>query len=146
MAVWAHPLDVHYLCRGLSGWPKLHIQVWSLDKHGRADICEQAVCRAPAWLLRWSGGLRLQPGGAAAAEARRRPAGSARPPGHSPVSSCPAGPARRRLRLLPRAHRQRHLRARLPHLAARGELAGPPPWLRAPAALPAAASCQQGPA
>jgi hypothetical protein len=40
MAVWAHPIDVHYLCRGLSGWPKLHLQVWSLDKHGRADICK----------------------------------------------------------------------------------------------------------
>eukprot|EP00798_Chlamydomonas_sp_ICE-L_P011041 gene11041-18645_t len=29
MVVWAHPLDVHYSCKGLAGWPKLHFQVWS---------------------------------------------------------------------------------------------------------------------
>lgn len=40
MAVWGHPLDVHYMCRGLSGWPKLHVQVWSQDVHGRNELSE----------------------------------------------------------------------------------------------------------
>ena len=40
MVVWAHPLDIHYSSKGLTGWPKLHFQVWSQDVHGRNDICE----------------------------------------------------------------------------------------------------------
>ena len=39
MIVWAHPLDLHYACKGLTGWPKLHFQIWSQDAHGRNDIC-----------------------------------------------------------------------------------------------------------
>lgn len=26
IAVWAHPIDAHYVCRGLTGWPKLCFQ------------------------------------------------------------------------------------------------------------------------
>lgn len=40
MVVWSHPLDIHYACRGLAGWPKLYFQVWSQDIHGRNDLCE----------------------------------------------------------------------------------------------------------
>jgi len=105
MAVWAHPVDLHYVCKvrpcvrarlvangshrrtstcapsafswwcschlpqrhcrgaltsrqgtrgmvtpdgltawrmsqGLTGWPKLHFQVWCQDQHGRTDLCE----------------------------------------------------------------------------------------------------------
>ncbi|MEW5317051.1 MAG: hypothetical protein WDW38_008382 [Sanguina aurantia] len=47
MAVWSHPLDIHYTCRGLSGWPKLHFQVWSQDGHGRNDICGYGFCHIP---------------------------------------------------------------------------------------------------
>jgi B9 domain-containing protein 2 len=39
MVVWSHPVDLHYACRGLTGWPKLHFQIWSQDVHGRNDIC-----------------------------------------------------------------------------------------------------------
>eukprot|EP00892_Ulva_mutabilis_P003288 jgi/Ulvmu1/1330/UM011_0058.1 len=46
-AVWAHPIDVHYQCMGLSGWPKLHFQVWSVDSHGRTDICGYGVMSCP---------------------------------------------------------------------------------------------------
>jgi hypothetical protein len=41
--VWAHPIDVHYSCKGLVGWPKLHFQVWSQDVHGRNDICKRVA-------------------------------------------------------------------------------------------------------
>lgn len=40
MAVWSHPLDVHYLVQALSGWPKLHFQIWSMDVHGEVDLCK----------------------------------------------------------------------------------------------------------
>lgn len=40
MALWAHPIDVHYVCRGLLGWPKLHFQIWSQDVHGRNELRE----------------------------------------------------------------------------------------------------------
>ena len=45
MVVWSHPLDIHYACKGLTGWPKLHFQIWSQDVHGRNDICESRVGR-----------------------------------------------------------------------------------------------------
>ena len=54
LVVWAHPLDIHYACRGLSGWPKLHFQVWSQDIHGRNDICE---CRPHPCLRHCCAGL-----------------------------------------------------------------------------------------
>mmetsp|Transcript_36972 Transcript_36972/g.82191 ORF Transcript_36972/g.82191 Transcript_36972/m.82191 type:complete len:177 (-) Transcript_36972:450-980(-) len=47
MVTWSHPLDVHYACRGLAGWPKLHVQVWSQDIHGRNDICGYGFCHVP---------------------------------------------------------------------------------------------------
>ena len=28
LQVWAHPLDIHYSTGSLSGWPKIHFQVW----------------------------------------------------------------------------------------------------------------------
>lgn len=43
MALWAHPIDVHFVCRGLLGWPKLHFQIWSQDVHGRNELREQFV-------------------------------------------------------------------------------------------------------
>lgn len=43
MALWAHPIDVHYVCRGLLGWPKLHFQIWSQDIHGRNELREYAA-------------------------------------------------------------------------------------------------------
>ncbi|GAQ87688.1 b9 domain-containing protein [Klebsormidium nitens] len=46
-AVWSHPIDVHYACRGLSGWPKLYFQVWHQDIHGRNDICGYGFCHVP---------------------------------------------------------------------------------------------------
>jgi B9 domain-containing protein 2 len=40
MALWCHPIDMHYVCRGLLGWPKLHFQIWSQDVHSRNELCE----------------------------------------------------------------------------------------------------------
>lgn len=46
-AVWAHPLDVHYLTKGLTGWPKLFFQVWSQDVHGRSDLAGYGFVHVP---------------------------------------------------------------------------------------------------
>lgn len=47
MAVFGQPLDVHYACKGVSGWPKLHFQVWTQDVHSRNDICGYGFCHVP---------------------------------------------------------------------------------------------------
>ncbi|GAX75422.1 hypothetical protein CEUSTIGMA_g2866.t1 [Chlamydomonas eustigma] len=47
MSIWAHPIDAHYACKGLTGWPKLYFQVWTQDIHGRNDICGYGFCHIP---------------------------------------------------------------------------------------------------
>lgn len=39
LAVWGHPLDVHYSFTALRGWPKLHVELWRQDTFGRAEVC-----------------------------------------------------------------------------------------------------------
>ncbi|CAG9465814.1 unnamed protein product [Pedinophyceae sp. YPF-701] len=46
--VWSHPIDIHLVCRAISGWPKLHLQVWEMDKFGRTDILGYGMCFIPA--------------------------------------------------------------------------------------------------
>jgi len=38
MALWAHPVDVHYATSTISGWPRIHFQVWSEDIFGRKEL------------------------------------------------------------------------------------------------------------
>ncbi|GAB6027754.1 B9 domain-containing protein 2 [Chamberlinius hualienensis] len=44
---WSHPLDLHYATKGIQGWPKLHVQVWSLDSYGRQELCGYGYCHVP---------------------------------------------------------------------------------------------------
>lgn len=37
-AVWSHPLDAHFLCKGIQGWPRLLLQVWQMDEFGRQHL------------------------------------------------------------------------------------------------------------
>ncbi|KAK9822147.1 hypothetical protein WJX74_010850 [Apatococcus lobatus] len=46
-SVWGHPIDAHFLCKGLTGWPKLHLEVWKQDKQGRCDICGYGFVHIP---------------------------------------------------------------------------------------------------
>ena len=46
-AVLAHPVSVHYLCRSVIGWPKLAVQVFSLDEHRRTDIAGYGFAHVP---------------------------------------------------------------------------------------------------
>ncbi|RVE49622.1 hypothetical protein evm_005754 [Chilo suppressalis] len=45
--VWAQPLDIHYITKGLQGWPKLVLQVSCLDSIGRAWIVGYSCCSLP---------------------------------------------------------------------------------------------------
>jgi hypothetical protein len=46
-AVWAHPLDLHYACRGLDGWPRLSVHVYELDAAGRSALLGYGFCHVP---------------------------------------------------------------------------------------------------
>ena len=43
MAIWAHPIDVHYTTKGIQGWPKLKLQVWHQDMFGRNELCKYLI-------------------------------------------------------------------------------------------------------
>ncbi len=43
MAIWAHPIDVHYSTKGIQGWPKIKLQVWHQDMFGRNELCTQSA-------------------------------------------------------------------------------------------------------
>ncbi|CAM9156600.1 unnamed protein product [Ectocarpus fasciculatus] len=34
-APWNHPVDLHYTTKSIQGWPRMMLQVWQLDTHGR---------------------------------------------------------------------------------------------------------------
>ncbi|KAM3964842.1 B9 domain-containing protein 2-like [Aphomia sociella] len=45
--IWAHPLDIHYITKGIQGWPKLVAQVSCLDSLGRSWIVGYSCCSLP---------------------------------------------------------------------------------------------------
>ena len=45
MAVWSHPIDVHYTLKGIDGWPRLKLEVWGVDSFGRNEL---GASRPPA--------------------------------------------------------------------------------------------------
>lgn len=47
LAVWAHPLDLHFSTESIFGWPKLLLRVWRLDDVGRIDLVSYGVCALP---------------------------------------------------------------------------------------------------
>ena len=44
MAVWSHPIDVHYTLKGIDGWPRLKLEVWGVDSFGRNELVGYGVC------------------------------------------------------------------------------------------------------
>lgn len=47
MSIWAHPLDLHYATSSISGWPRLHFQVWAEDSFGRKELAGYGFCFLP---------------------------------------------------------------------------------------------------
>lgn len=38
MAIWNHPIDLHYFTKTLQGWPKVVLEVWHLDTYGGRQL------------------------------------------------------------------------------------------------------------
>lgn len=44
---WSHPIDVHYATKGIQGWPKLCVQVFSEDQYGRTRLVGYGFTHLP---------------------------------------------------------------------------------------------------
>ena len=98
MAVWAHPVDVHYSTKGIDGWPRLCVEVWGIDTFGRYEIAGYGCCVLPAasghhqlkcltWRPIGSAGQRVSSAAPPGPTARRPPATRARTPSHTRAST-----------------------------------------------------------
>jgi B9 domain-containing protein 2 len=47
LAVFEHPIDAHYACKSLTGWPKLFVEVRSVDSHQRHTLAGYGVLSVP---------------------------------------------------------------------------------------------------
>eukprot|EP00455_Lapot_gusevi_P003598 TRINITY_DN11466_c0_g2_i1.p1 TRINITY_DN11466_c0_g2~~TRINITY_DN11466_c0_g2_i1.p1 ORF type:complete len:181 (+),score=18.01 TRINITY_DN11466_c0_g2_i1:65-607(+) len=47
LAIFSHPLDVSYACTGISGWPRLALQIGFVDEFGRRDLAGYGSCMIP---------------------------------------------------------------------------------------------------
>ncbi|EAN98678.1 B9 domain-containing protein 2 [Trypanosoma cruzi] len=45
--LWCFPLDVHFTTNSIEGWPKISLQVWSIDQYGRKDLEGYGVAFVP---------------------------------------------------------------------------------------------------
>ncbi|VVC96703.1 unnamed protein product [Leptidea sinapis] len=46
--IWSHPIDLHFITKGIQGWPKLLLQVSCLDSLGRSWLVGYGCCNLPA--------------------------------------------------------------------------------------------------
>ncbi|XP_030029913.1 B9 domain-containing protein 2 [Manduca sexta] len=46
--VWAHPIDIHYVTKGIQGWPKIILQVSCLDNIGRSWVVGYGCTSLPS--------------------------------------------------------------------------------------------------
>lgn len=46
--VWSHPLDVHFVAKGMHGWPRLIVQVWRLDSDGHLEVVGYGFSHLPS--------------------------------------------------------------------------------------------------
>jgi B9 domain-containing protein 2 len=47
LAVWNHPVDIHYQTTSMQGWPKLIVQIQHLDEYGRVQIIAHGFAHIP---------------------------------------------------------------------------------------------------
>lgn len=45
---WSHPIDVHYLTKGLQGWPRLEFRIWGVDWMGKCNISAYGFLNIPS--------------------------------------------------------------------------------------------------
>ncbi|EQC39266.1 hypothetical protein, variant [Saprolegnia diclina VS20] len=46
--IWAHPIDVLWTTYSMQGWPRLLVQVWTVDEHGSAHVCGYGFAHVPS--------------------------------------------------------------------------------------------------
>ena len=44
---FSHPVDLHFGCTALEGWPKVSVEVWSQDQFGRNVLAGYGCCYVP---------------------------------------------------------------------------------------------------
>ena len=47
IALWAHPIDLHYATKSIDGWPRINIEVWGVDEFGRVELQGYGVAIVP---------------------------------------------------------------------------------------------------
>ncbi|XP_063726579.1 B9 domain-containing protein 2-like [Symsagittifera roscoffensis] len=46
-ACWNHPLDLHFVTKGIQGWPKINVQVYHQDEYGRNELYGYGFVHVP---------------------------------------------------------------------------------------------------
>jgi B9 domain-containing protein 2 len=46
--VWSFPLDCHFAFQSAQGWPRISLQIWSVDEYGRKDLAGYGVTFVPS--------------------------------------------------------------------------------------------------
>ncbi len=46
-ALWEHPIDAHFTCTSLGGWPQLVVTVWAQDALARNEVVGYGAARVP---------------------------------------------------------------------------------------------------
>lgn len=46
-APFEHPLDLNYACKSIRGWPRILVEVWQIDSHGRESIAGYGIAAVP---------------------------------------------------------------------------------------------------
>ncbi|XP_065176797.1 B9 domain-containing protein 2-like isoform X1 [Sycon ciliatum] len=44
---WSHPLDLHFACKAIQGWPKIQVEVWSQGLFGQCELSGYGFCHLP---------------------------------------------------------------------------------------------------
>lgn len=47
VVTWSHPVELHYVCSSLVGWPRIAVAVWQVDSFGRNEIAGYGVAFVP---------------------------------------------------------------------------------------------------
>ncbi|XP_074598189.1 B9 domain-containing protein 2-like [Brevipalpus obovatus] len=45
---WSHPIDVHFVCNGIQGWPRIEFQVFKEDSYGRVCSISYGFIHLPS--------------------------------------------------------------------------------------------------
>ena len=47
-STWNHPIDLHFACASIQGWPRLQLKLWELDQYGRCLVTGYGFAHLPS--------------------------------------------------------------------------------------------------